>query len=154
MKSNTGSEIMENKNIRAVFSAALAILTNYLGIVTIPIVILIISMIVDYATGMAAAWCNAELSSQKGIKGIVKKVSYLALVLAAMMIDWLIYCGLNQIGITMSYNVFFAVLVAVWLIVNELISILENLFRIGVPIPNFLTKIIQKIKVTVEEEKP
>ena len=71
-----------------------------------------------------------------------------------MMIDWLIYCGLNQIGISMSYNVFFAVLVAVWLIVNELISILENLFRIGVPIPNFLTKIIEKIKVTVEEEKP
>ena len=32
MKLNTGSEIMENKNIRAVFSAALAILTNYLGI--------------------------------------------------------------------------------------------------------------------------
>ena len=56
-------------------------------------------------------------------------------VVAAMAIDWLIYCGLNQIGINMSYSVFFAVLVAVWLIVNEIISILENLSRIGVPIP-------------------
>ena len=144
---------MEGKNMRAVFSAALAVLTNYLGIVAIPIIVLIISMIVDYVTGMAAAWCHAELSSRKGAKGIVKKVSYLALVVAAMAIDWLIYCGLNQIGINMSYSVFFAVLVAVWLIVNEIISILENLSRTGVPIPKFLTKIIEKIKITVEEEK-
>ncbi len=144
---------MENKGLQTIFAIALSVLTNYLGIVVIPIIVLIISMIVDYATGMAAAWCNAELSSRKGAKGIVKKVSYLALVVAAMAIDWLIYCGLNQIGINMSYSVFFAVLVAVWLIVNEIISILENLSRIGVPIPKFLTRIIEKIKVTVEEEK-
>ena len=144
---------MENKSLQTIFAVALSALTNYLGIVVIPIIVLIISMAVDYATGMAAAWCNAELSSRKGAKGIVKKVSYLALVVAAMAIDWLIYCGLHQIGVNMEYSVFFAVLVAIWLIINELISILENLYRIGVPIPKFLTKIIEKIKVTVEEEK-
>lgn len=144
---------MSDKNKWVVFSAAISVLVNYLGIVAIPVIVLIISMAVDYITGMSAAWYNSELSSKKGAKGIVKKVSYLALVMAAMAMDWLIYCGLSQIGIDMSYSVFFAVLVAVWLIVNELISILENLSKIGVPIPKFMTKVIERIKVTVEEEK-
>ena len=81
----------------------------------------------------------------------MKKVGYLALVVAAMIIDWLISQGLRQINVTMAYNVFFAVLVAVWLIINELISTLENLSRMGVPIPNFLKKIVNRLKTTVDE---
>lgn len=144
---------MQDKEIQAFISAAFAGLMYYLGIIAVPIMVLIVAMVVDYITGMSAAWYNSELSSKKGIKGIVKKVSYLALVVVAMIIDWLISCGLQQINIDMTYSVFFAVLVAVWLIINELISILENLSRTGVPIPTFLNKIINKLKSTVEEEK-
>ncbi len=144
---------MQNKELQFAVSAIFAGLLYYLGIVAVPIMMLIFAMIVDYITGMSAAWYNSELSSKKGIKGIVKKVSYLALVVAAMIIDWLISQGLQQINVNMNYSVFFAVLVAVWLIINELISTLENLSRMGVPIPKFLTKIIEKIKVKVEEEK-
>ena len=142
---------MQNKELQVFVSAAFAGLLYYLGIVSIPIIMLICAMIIDYITGMLAASYNSELSSQKGIKGIVKKVGYLALVLASMIIDWLISQGLQQININLHYSVFFAVLVAVWLIINELISTLENLSRMGVPIPNFLKKIINKLKMTVDK---
>ena len=132
-------------------SAAFAGLLYYLGIVAVPIIMLVFAMIVDYITGMSAAWYNSELSSKKGIKGIVKKISYLALVVVAMIIDWLISQGLQQINIEFQYSVFFAVLVAVWLIINELISTLENLSRMGVPIPNFMKKLIDRLKTTVEK---
>ena len=36
----------------------------------------------------------------------------------------------------------FGLIVAVWLIINELISILENLSELGTPIPPFLVKIV------------
>ena len=134
-------------------SAVITGLLHYLGIVAVPIIILIIAMIIDYVTGMMSAWLNAELSSKKGIKGIVKKISYLALVAVAMIVDWLICCGLQQINVNIKYSVFFAVLVAVWLIINELISVLENLSRMGVPIPNFLKKIIDRLKNTVDESE-
>ena len=133
-------------------SAVITGLLHYLGIVAVPIIILIIAMIIDYVTGMMSAWLNAELSSKKGIKGIVKKISYLALVAVAMIVDWLICCGLQQINVDIKYTVFFAVLVAVWLIINELISVLENLSRMGVPIPNFLKKMIDRLKNTVDEK--
>jgi len=142
---------MQNKELQVLISAAFAGLLYYLGIVSIPIIMLICAMIIDYITGMLAASYNSELSSKKGIKGIVKKVGYLALVLASMIIDWLISQGLQQINVDLHYSVFFAVLVAVWLIINELISVLENLSRIGVPIPNFLKKIINKLKMTVDK---
>lgn len=143
---------MDNKSLQAVIAAALAALTYYLGIIAIPLVVLIFVMLLDYITGMLAAWYNAELESRKGAKGIVKKVGYMALVAVAMGIDWLIYCGLQQLGINLGYSVFFAVLVAIWLIINEMLSVLENLNRIGVPIPKFLVKIINRLKVTVEKE--
>ena len=133
-------------------SAVITGLLYYLGIVAVPIIILIVAMIIDYVTGMMSAWLNSELSSKKGIKGIVKKISYLALVAVAMIVDWLIFQGLQQINVDLHYSVFFAVLVAVWLIINELISVLENLSRMGVPIPNFLKKLIDRLKNTVDEK--
>ena len=134
-------------------SAVITGLLYYLGIVAVPIIILIVAMIIDYVTGMMSAWLNSELSSKKGIKGIVKKVSYLALVAVAMIVDWLIFQGLQQINVDLHYSVFFAVLVTVWLIINELISVLENLSRMGVPIPNFLKKLIDRLKNTVDESE-
>lgn len=144
---------MQSKELQIFISTALAGLLYYLGIVAVPIIIMIVAMVIDYITGMMSAWLNAELSSKKGIKGIVKKVSYLALVAVAMIVDWLICCGLQQINVDIKYTVFFAVLVAVWLIINELISTLENLSRMGVPIPNFLKKIINRLKTTVDESE-
>ena len=144
---------MQNKELQILISTAVAGLLYYLGIVAMPIIILIFAMIIDYVTGMSAAWYHSELSSKKGIKGIVKKVGYLALVVVAMIIDWLVSQGLQQINVNMDYSVFFAVLVAVWLIINELISTLENLSRMGVPIPKFLKKVINRLKNTVEESE-
>ena len=91
-------KVMQNKELQVFVSAAFAGLLYYLGIVSIPIIMLICAMIIDYVTGMLAASYNSELSSKKGIKGIVKKVGYLALVLASMIIDWLISQGLQQIN--------------------------------------------------------
>lgn len=144
---------MQNKELQIFISTVFTGLLYYLGIVSIPIIMLIFAMVIDYITGMLAASYNSELSSKKGIKGIVKKVGYLALVLASMIIDWLISQGLQQINVDFHYSVFFAVLVAVWLIINELISILENLSRMGIPIPNFLKKIINRLKTTVDESE-
>ena len=96
---------------------------------------------------MAAAWHNKKLSSKKGLSGIIKKISYLALVCVGMGVDWLIYSGLKQVGIIdLNYTIFFGLLVTIWLIINELISILENLGSIGVPLPKFLFAVIKRLK--------
>ena len=142
---------IENIGIQAIISAALAAFASYLGALAVPIIVLMVMMIIDYLSGMSAAWSEGTLSSKVGAKGIVKKVGYMALIAVAMGVDYLIYSGIVAANIEVGYNMWFGLLVAVWLIINEMISILENLGRLGVPIPEFLKKIISRLK-TVNNE--
>ena len=144
-------EKIENIGIQAIISAALAAFASYLGALAVPIIVLMAMMIIDYLSGMSAAWSEGTLSSKVGAKGIVKKVGYMALIAVAMGVDYLIYSGIVAANIEVGYNMWFGLLVAVWLIINEMISILENLGRLGVPIPEFLKKIISRLK-TVNNE--
>lgn len=141
---------MKENVFKAVFAVIVGGLTAYFREIAIPLVILITVMIIDYASGMIKAWINAELSSRIGIKGIVKKVCYLLVVVSAAVVDWLLASGLQKVGVDIKINYLFGVIVAIWLIINELISILENLAIIGVPLPPFLTQIVHKLKIAVE----
>ena len=135
---------------KAVFAVIVGGTAAYFREIAIPLVFLILVMVIDYVTGMVKAWINADLSSKTGIKGIVKKVCYLLVVCVAAVVDWLLASGLQKVGITVEINYLFGVIVSIWLIINELISILENLATIGVPMPAFLAAIVRKLKVAVE----
>lgn len=141
---------IENASIQGAFAAFVAMISYYCGIVTVPLIVLAVVMIIDYITGMASAWKSKKLSSKKGVLGIVKKLCYLALVCVGMGVDWLIYSGLRQVGVILDYTIFFGVLVTVWLIINELISILENLKNVGVPLPKFLLSVVKRLKISAD----
>lgn len=142
---------IEGKSVQAAFAAAFSALTCYLGTVAVPIVLLLIAIIIDYVTGMISAWHKAELSSKKGIKGIAKKVLYFVLVTVGMVVDWSVMYWLSSYGAGEVYKFSFGALVAFWLIMDELISILENLEALKVPVPKFLTKVVKRLKVTAEK---
>ena len=65
----------------------------------------------------------------------------------------------QTVGITVPFTFLIACVVAVWLICNELISILENIKDIGVNIPTFLLPLVKNIKsqtesaVNIEDEE-
>ena len=142
---------VEQKTLQGALAVFLALAANYLGIIVVPIIVLCAVMILDYITGMIAAWKARELSSRRGTFGIVKKLCYLVAVCVGIGVDWLIYSGLKSMDVSLGVKVFFGLLVSVWLIITELISILENLQKIGVPLPGFLGKILKRLKITTEE---
>ena len=102
------------------------------------------------------AYMASQLSSKIGLRGILKKLCYMAMVAVGAAIDYLLGSALVQVGIDMHVELFCGMLVAIWLIINELISILENLAVIGVPGFPALIKLIERLKNTVgksEENK-
>ena len=117
-----------------------------------PLAVLVAVMLADYITGMAKAWSAGTLCSRTGVKGIVKKVGYLMVVGAAGAADWLIRYGLTQAGIEVQFSFLIAAMVIIWLIVNELISILENVAAMGGPVPAFLSKLLARLKNVVEKK--
>lgn len=142
---------VEQKTVQGALAVFLALAANYLGIIVIPIIVLCAVMILDYITGMISAWKARELSSRRGAFGVVKKLCYLIAVCVGIGVDWLIYSGLKSMDVSLGVTVFFGVLVSIWLIITELISILENLQKIGVPLPGFLGKMLKRLKITTEE---
>lgn len=137
----------------AKFSLAtiVGILTAYFGVVSIPLILLLILMLVDYGTGIGAAWMNGTLSSRKSISGILKKVGYLAVIVVGVTCDFLIEYALAAIGQQISITYAVGLVIIIWLILNECISILENLSAMGVPFPNFLNGIVKRLKVVTEK---
>ena len=142
---------MKENGLKMMISAALAGLSAYLGQLLIPIAMLVGVVILDYATGMEKARRAGDLNSRKGFEGIIKKLSYFGLVAVGMGVDWLIISGLLLSDIHVEFNGVIALLIAIWLIVNELISILENLYAIGAPRIPWLGKVLAWLKVTAEK---
>lgn len=141
---------MKYKTWHSVIALAIGGISAYMRLMFVPLAILIVVMIIDYMSGMIKAWGNDELSSKVGIKGIVKKLCYLMLVCVAGVVDWLLWSGLRQVGITLDFGFCFGLIVVIWLIINELISILENLKALKVPMPSFLRSLVGHLKQTVE----
>ncbi|WP_392885884.1 holin family protein [Eubacterium limosum] len=156
---------MENTavGIKVIFAGAAALIANELGILIPVLAILAVAMVVDFLTGMAASVYEgkdnpeAGLSSKVGTMGILKKVGYLAVIAVAMIVDWMIYHIGADLGVSVpglaGANTFFGLLVAIWFIVNEGISILENVARMTGEknMPTFLVSILNLLKSNVEK---
>lgn len=142
---------MKSENfIKLFFSSIGAYLSAKLGILFPVLVMLLLSMIFDYITGMLSAGYNGNIQSRKGMWGIVKKAMYAVVVAVAMISDFIIINVAEKIGIGIPLTTFFGLLVAIWLIFNELVSILENLIKMDVPLPGFLKNLVSKFKIVVE----
>ena len=93
----------------------------------------------DYGTGLAAApYRKQKINSGIWVSGgHSKKVCMWLVVAVGVVVDWLLTYAAQQANIDMGIGYVVASLVAVWLICNEIISVLENISDIGVKLPHF-----------------
>ncbi|ENZ40736.1 toxin secretion/phage lysis holin [Enterocloster bolteae 90B3] len=139
--------------VKAVFVAAFSMIFGWLGILAVPVLILAGLNFTDYITGILASKRRNELvTSDKGLWGIVKKIGMWILVGLGWAMDVLINYAGQYVGLSIKLPFVVATIVAVWLICNEIISILENLLDIGVAMPPFLMPLARMIKGQVEDK--
>ncbi|MEK4745887.1 phage holin family protein [Bacillus sp. FSL R9-9481] len=94
--------------------------------------VLVIMAAIDYITGVIAAGYNGELKSKVGFKGIAKKVVLFLLVGVAAQLD----SAFGSNSAIREATIFF-------FIGNELLSLLENAGRMGIPLPSALTNAVE-----------
>ncbi len=104
--------------------------------------ILLFFVIIDYVTGFIAAAMNGGLNSNVGLKGIAKKVLIFAVVAIAHQVDVLTGTGAH---IVRDASIAFYV----W---NEALSILENIGRTGLPLPDRLKQAIEVLRGKSESD--
>ncbi|MGN9864730.1 phage holin family protein [Bacillus swezeyi] len=128
----------------AFYKSLIAVLGGVVGFLfggwNVLLTILSVLVIVDYGSGLAAAAVNGEVKSRAGLIGITRKIFIFVIVAVAHMIDLL----LIENGIEMGFLVM--TMAIVFYCINELISITENAGKMGVYVPETITKAIEVLK--------
>ena len=126
---------METKKLleKSVLSIMGAWISNKFGLLLPALGLLMGLMVIDYISGMLAA--KKEAYENPGN------------------IDYLIFKYAEEIGLEFGSHTVFGLLVTIWFIINELISILENVGRMGAELPDFLKKVLSDLKNNIEDKE-
>ncbi|OPA76608.1 holin [Paenibacillus selenitireducens] len=92
-------------------------------------------VIFDYITGVVAAGSSGELKSKKGLIGIARKVFIFAMVAVGHLVDGILGDS-HMLRDTIAY----------FYIANEVLSIIENGGRLGVPIPPVIVQAVEVLR--------
>jgi toxin secretion/phage lysis holin len=117
------------------FSAVTTIFTFFYGPEYMVLTALLVFMTIDYITGiLAAVISGVGLSSSFGFKGLLKKFATLCVIAVTHHIDLLLGTSMAMLGAVYFYSAL------------ELISIVENCGKMGVPLPKGLKNSIAMLK--------
>lgn len=113
------------------------------------LITLLIFMIIDYISGIIVATVfkkstktkDGGLSSKIHFIGLTKKFIILGVIIIAHRLDIILNLSYVENTVIISY------------IINELLSIIENLGIMGVPIPTIITKALTLLNGKESEEK-
>ena len=126
-----------------VFAAIGLMLGRFLGGMDGLLYALIAFVAADYVTGVLVAIYQKKLSSSVGFKGIAKKIIIFILVAVAHVLD----ANVMNMGSAMRTAVIF------FYLSNEGISILENVTKMGLPVPQKLKDVMAQIQEIRRGEK-
>ena len=126
------------KYIRFVATLTGGVFTALLGGWDLILQVLVLFVILDYITGVTAAFVEKRLNSEVGFRGICKKI--------LLFVPIVLSCALDRI---LETDVLRSI--AIWFYTaNEGLSIVENLGRANVPIPEPLAKALEQLKTKGE----
>lgn len=146
---------MKNR-IQALVTTIMGVLSSLLGALFVPVLLLVTCNIIDYATGLMAAPYrkDGKISSYKSFRGILKKISMWVLVIVGSIMDQMVTYTASMFGWKNPVNFLIACLVAIWLVCNEIISILENVQDVGLQLPKWMLPLVKHIKSQADNSIP
>lgn len=116
------------------------------------VVLVLVSICFDVATGLIKAKINGEISSQKGTRGFFKKISLLVCLFFGFFLDIAIPYMFGYIGMELPFSTPFGMIICFYIVLNECISICENLYACNESImPKWVVKILLSAKEKIED---
>lgn len=129
--------------IKAAIAAVFTALGAFLGWKGIMMIVWVAVMALDYLTGTLAACRSGQWSSAVAREGLWHKGGMIAVVVVAMIADWVMVIIAEYIPIGIHWPGIVLPLVLAWYIITELGSILENAVKMGAKVPEWLVKLLK-----------
>ena len=132
---------LATKGIAAVLGVVGATIAKALGGWDVALQVLVALIALDYLTGVIVAIAEKKLNSDVGFRGLLKKMMIFALVYVSVLVS------------SATGSDFIRLLVIMFYIANEAISVLENAGKLGVPYPKKLKELLEQLKKDNDEGK-
>ena len=116
------------------------------------VIVFFAAMVFDYATGTLAALKNKCWTSTKAREGLFHKLGICGALVLAILIDVVVGLAANTvIKLPFEFPGLFSPLCAVWYILTEFGSIAENLRKMGISLPKFMTSGLATLQDATEK---
>lgn len=111
-------------------------------------------VILDVVTGILKAKISQCINSNTGYKGFWKKLSLFVGLFFGYFLDFfeLYLISINDI-FSVTYQIPFGTIIGVYIILNESISVIENLYACGIKLPSWIEKTLQVTKMQIKDSK-
>lgn len=135
---------------------AVSVLLGFLGSFTqqysLMILLVCIAIVFDFLTGLVKAKIEEKISSQTGTKGFFKKISLLVCLFFGFFLDYAIPYMLSCVNISLAYDTPFGMIISFYIVLNECISIAENLYACNPDImPKWIVKFLLQAKNKIDD---
>ena len=139
--------------IKILIAGAMGILSAFADRYATIVLFVVLVVMLDFITGIIAAIVNGEkLSSQKGTVGFWKKVALFAAMAFGFLMDYFIPYMLAYVHVDVPASALFGVFIGCYIVVNESLSICENLYRCNDEIlPKWVVKILTGSKEAIDK---
>lgn len=98
-------------------------------------------MVLDFLTGVSHAWATGHLKSYKMREGLIRKFAEICIIAIGVLFRWAINLpDYIIIGLT------------IYVLIMELVSISENLDKMGVPLPKWVQKALRNAEYKIQNE--
>lgn len=136
--------------IKAAITGVIMFITALIGPVGWIVLVWVFAMMMDYLTGSVAASLKGDWDSSVAREGAYHKLGSVEGVLVAVALDVAFGVILPELGIEYKFKIMTPT-VCLWYLITELGSIIENIDKMGAPVPGFLRKMLKKVKSEVDK---
>ena len=137
------------KWLLSIILGVIATFTKQYGIL---IILVCVAIVFDCVTGLIKAKLEESISSEAGTKGFFRKIALLVCLFFGFFLDYAIPYMCESVSIKIPYDMPFGLIICFYIVLNECISICENLYACNPTImPKWIVKILLSTKKQLED---
>ena len=141
---------MEENKCKITFSVLVGTISSLYQQYAVILILVILAICLDVVTGLIKSKVTGEaINSKKGTVGFWKKMSFLVSFMFGIFMDAFVPVLLSIINIELPFNCPFGFIIGVYIILNESISICENIYKTN---PNAIPKWLKNFLVLAVKE--
>ena len=142
-------EFFDKANL--LWGAVIAVLTWIFGEYWFVFFLFLALNVIDCIYGYAKSRATQTLSSEKGARGVLKKVSYWVIIAIAFSVSGFLISLGAQLGVDLGFLQLLGWFVLAVYIINELTSIVENMVALGIDVPEIFIKGLNAVRTVVND---